>query len=111
MTWQRNETVRAGNSTARVKNFYPDTGLLVLYDIRGTIAAGTTIVGDSSGTTKTFANFVISKEYDLGYEPIVQSLPIHYIFTDDGEAIVTDDYYATGQTDVEKYQLAIREWL
>lgn len=68
MTWIINEIVRAGNSTAKVKNYYANTGLLVLCDIRGTFGPGTTVVGDTSGTTKTFTTFTISREYDLGYE-------------------------------------------
>lgn len=69
MTWYYNEIVRSGNSQARVKNFYPETGLLVLYDIHGDIGVGSTIVGDDSGTTLTLTQFNISLEYDLGYEP------------------------------------------
>ena len=40
MNWNYNEIVRSGNSTARIKNFYPDTGLVVLYDIKGYFEAG-----------------------------------------------------------------------
>ena len=69
MTWNYNEIVRSGNTTARVKNFYPNTGLIVLYDIHGPLEAGMTIVGDDSGTSLTLSTFQIAYEYDMGYEP------------------------------------------
>lgn len=69
MSWLLNETVIAGNSQARVKNYYPDTGLIVLYDIKGSIGPGSVIVGTESGTTLQLTDFNIALEYDLGYEP------------------------------------------
>lgn len=100
MSWIINEIVRAGNSTARVKNYYANTDLLVLYDIRGSFGSGTTVVGDTSGTTKTFTTFTISREYDLGYEPIdywnaILSIPENYLVTDNNESIVIDEYFNT----------------
>ena len=68
MTWQYNEIIRSGNSMARLKNYYPSTGLVVLYDIKGVFSAGMTIVGDDSGTSLTLSNFVIANEYDSGYD-------------------------------------------
>lgn len=76
MTWNFNEIVRAGNSQARVKNYYPETGLIVLMDIKGTIGPGSTIVGDDSGTTLTLTEFTISDEYDLGFDPTYWSDPL-----------------------------------
>lgn len=69
MSWMYNEIVRSGNSQARVKNFYPETGFIVLHDIKGEIGAGSTIVGDESGTVLTLSQFTISDEFDFGYEP------------------------------------------
>ena len=98
MTWIINETVTAGNSTARIKNYYPLTGLVVLYDIKGDIKAGSTIVGSASGTSLTLSNFTISDEYDLGYEPtfwteFINSVgPGTAIYDGNGEYIVPDEY-------------------
>ena len=69
MSWNYGEIVRCGNSTAKVKNYYPETGLLVLNGIEGSFEEGDTIVGDESGMTLTFTNFTVSFEYDMGYEP------------------------------------------
>lgn len=69
MSWHYNEIVRSGNSQARVKNFYPESGLIVLHDIQGVIEAGMTIIGDESGTILTLSQFEIADEYDQGYEP------------------------------------------
>lgn len=94
MTWILNETVTAGNSQARVKNFYPESGLIVLYDIEGVIGAGSTIVGQTSGTTLTLSNFTISDEYDLGYEPttIVDILE-NVVYDGNGNLVVLDQYF------------------
>ena len=69
MTWRYNEIVRAGNATAKVKNYYPDTGLLVLYFIEGEFRNGTTLVGDESGETLTLSDFAVTFDYDMNYEP------------------------------------------
>lgn len=105
MTWKINETVRAGNVTARVKNYYANTDLLVLYDIKGVIQAGTTVIGDTSGTIKTFANFTISDEYDLGYEPDGIFSDTYFLVNDNNEYIVTDDYYINGETNIQDYAI------
>ena len=55
MSWNFNEIVRSGNSMARLKNYYPDTGLVVLYDISGVFEPGDTIIGDDSGTELTIS--------------------------------------------------------
>lgn len=94
MTWQYNEIVRSGNSQARVKNFYPETGLIVLYDIRGQIGVGSTIVGDESGTTLTLTQFNISLEYELGYEPDNWSSIIDSVVYDgDGNIVALDEHF------------------
>lgn len=69
MKWNYNEIVRSGNSQARIKNYYVDTGLVVLYDIKGIFEVGSTIVGDDSGNVLTLSEFEISNAYDIGYEP------------------------------------------
>lgn len=76
MTWQYNEIVRSGNATARLKNYFPSTGLVVLYDINGTFSPGMTIVGDDSGTSLTLSNFTIANEYDSDYGPTYWSDPM-----------------------------------
>lgn len=76
MTWQFNEVVRSGNSQARVKNYYPETGLIILIDIKGDIAVGSTIIGDDSGTVLTLTNFEISEKYDSGFDPTYWTDPL-----------------------------------
>lgn len=101
MTWIINETVTAGNSTARIKNYYPLTGLIVLYDIKGDIKAGSTIVGSVSGTTLTLSQFTISDEYDLGYESTFWSDFVNSvgagtaIYDGNGQYIAPDEYVNT----------------
>ena len=98
MSWHFNEIVRSGNSQARVKNFYPDTGLIVLYDIKGSIGPGSTIVGDDSGTTLTLTQFNIALEYDLGYEPDYWSNILDKVVYDNGtgEMLALDEHF-TGE--------------
>ena len=95
MTWILNETVTAGNSQARVKNYYPESGLLVLYDISGTIEVGSTIVGQTSGTSLTLSSFVISDAYDLGYEPDSWADVLDIaIYDGNGNLVVLDQYFS-----------------
>lgn len=103
MTWFLNEIVRSGNSQARIKNYYPDTGLIVLYDIRGVIEAGSTITGDESGTIATLNNFVISNEYDLGYEPNPwENVLENGIYLDDSGEYIALDAHFTGSTNQDQ---------
>lgn len=94
MSFRWRETVRSGNSTARVKNYYPDTGLLVLMDIRGSFEVGMTVTGDVSGTSLTLSNFVISDDYDLNYDYTGWDniLPIQVV-CDDGEFVAIDKHF------------------
>lgn len=94
MSWNFNEVVRSGNSQARVKNYYPDTGLLVIYDIYGTFDVGDTIVGDDSGTTLTLSEFNISYDFDLYYDPVYWEtvLPI-VIYDGNGEIVALDAHF------------------
>lgn len=94
MSWYFNETVRSGNSQARVKNFYPETGLIVLYDIKGVIEAGMTIVGDESNTTLTLSEFNITLDYDLNYEPDYwDNILDRTIYDGDGNLVAIDAYF------------------
>lgn len=95
MSWAYNEVVRAGNSTARVKNYYSDTGLLVLYDIKGEFSAGTIITGDDSGTTTTLTEFTVSLDYDLYYEPDYWNTILANAVYDEGsgELIALDPHF------------------
>lgn len=97
MTWLLNETITAGNSTARVKNFYPDSGLLVLMDINGPISAGMTVTGTESGTTVILSNFTIADEYDLGYEDPLSWKPLldRAIYAQSGELVTLDSIFST----------------
>lgn len=95
MTWMTNEVVRAGNSTARVKSYFPETGLIVLFDIEGDIGVGSTIVGDDSGTVLTLSEFEISNEFD---EPQYDStwwndIEDIYIYDGNGEIVVTEEHF------------------
>lgn len=94
MSWHFNEIVRAGNSQARIKNFYPETGLVVLYHIQGPIEAGMTIVGDDSGTTLTLSNFTINDDYDLNYEPDYwDSILEDVIYDGTGELVALEPHF------------------
>ena len=94
MTWNYNETVRAGNSTARIKNFYPDTGLIVIYDIAGSFEPGDVITGDDSGTTVTLTEFNITRDYDLYYEPTYwDDVLQNVIYIDNGEMVALEDHF------------------
>jgi len=94
MNWNFNEIVRSGNSTARIKNFYPDTGLVVLYDIKGSFEAGSTIVGEEPGETLTFTDFTLSRSYDLYYDPTYsQNVLENAIYTDSGEMVHLDAHF------------------
>lgn len=93
MSFRIGETVRAGNATATVKNYYPETDLLILMDIRGTIAAGTTVIGDDSGATKTFTSFSINDDYDLNYEPTNWDNLEDFVVLDDEEFVAIDLYF------------------
>jgi hypothetical protein len=97
MNWNFNETVRSGNTTARVKNFYPDTGLVVLYDIYGPVfEVGDVIIGDESGTELTVSEFNISYDYDMYYEPTYWQEVLPIVIYDGNGQIVAEDYHFTG---------------
>ena len=101
MTWHFDEVVCSGNSQARVKNYYPETGLLVLCDIQGVIEKGMTIVGDDSGTSLTLSNFQIAYEYDMGYEPTQwEEIFDNAICDDSGRLVALEDHF-TGKPSQE----------
>lgn len=95
--WNFNELVRAGNSTARVKNYYPETGLIVLMDVEGSFEPGMTIVGDESGETLVLTNFEISIDYDLYYDPTYWENVIPFLVYDGNGEIVAQDEHFTGK--------------
>lgn len=101
MTWAFNEVVRSGNSTARVKNYYPDTGLLVLYDIQGEFTEGSTITGDDSGTTVTFSEFTVSFDFDIYYDPDPWETFLPNIVSLDSGSFVALDTHFTGKPSQE----------
>jgi hypothetical protein len=104
MKWNYNEIVRSGNSTARIKNFYPDTGLVVLYDIKGYFEVGSTIVGDESGETLTFNEFTLSRSYDLFFDPTYwENVLENAIYIDNGEIVALDAHF-TGKLN-QDYQV------
>lgn len=95
--WSFNETVRAGNSTARIKNYYPDTGLIVLMDVEGSFEPGMTIIGDESGESVVLNEFVISRDYDLYYDPTHwENVTENVIFDGNGEMVAQDNYFTGG---------------
>ena len=81
---------------ARLKNYYPDTGLVVLYDISGVFEAGDTIIGDESGTILTLSEFTLSYDYDLYYEPQYWEQVLPIVIYDGNGQIVAEDYHFTG---------------
>jgi hypothetical protein len=94
MNWQYNEVVRAGNATAKIKNFYPDTGLVVLYFIEGEFKPGMTIVGDESGETLTLDAFNITFDYDMGYEPDYwETVLVDAIYDGLGNLVALDKHF------------------
>lgn len=95
MSWNFNEIVRSGNSQARVKNYYPDTGLLVIYDIYGVFEVGDTIVGDETGTTLTLSEFNISYDYDLYFDPNYWEPILPSVVYDEGsgEFVALDEHF------------------
>ena len=97
MSWNFNEIVRSGNSMARLKNYYPDTGLVVLYDISGVFEPGDTIIGDDSGTELTISEFNISYDYDMYYEPTYWQEVLPIVVYDGNGKIVALDKHFTGK--------------
>ena len=94
MTWAFNEVVRSGNSTARVKNYYPETGLVVLYDIHGEFTQGATITGDDSGTSVTISEFTVSFVYDIYYDPNPWEAALPDIVSlDSGSYVALDQFF------------------
>jgi hypothetical protein len=101
MTWAFNEIVRAGNSTARVKNYYPETGFIVLYDIYGEFDEGAVITGDDSGTSTTLTEFNVAFEFDIFYDPDPWEPVLPLIVTLDSGSYVALDEHFTGKASQE----------
>lgn len=102
MPFRWRETVRSGNSTATVKNYETDTGVLVLMNIKGHFEPGMTIVGDVSGDTLTLTRFIINDDYDLNhdYDGWTDLLEIQVV-CDDGAFVTTDMQLADQDLNIE----------
>ena len=87
-----NETIRTGNSTARIKNYYAN-GMIVLYDINGDIKNGSSITCDESGEVIVLQNFSIEDKYDLEYDDIFDYANSTLIVTETGGYIATDAHF------------------
>jgi len=90
----RNEIIRVGNSTGRIKNYYAN-GLIVIFDVNGTIEAGDTITCDDSGEVILLSNnFTFELKYDLEYEDYDFSWSDERIICQrDGAFIGTRDHF------------------
>lgn len=97
MPFNYNEVIRSGNNSARVKNYYEANNLIVLMDISGEFKAGDTIVGDDSGYSYTFTSFEKNVNYDIYYDPTIWDANSSFmqiaIVQDDGQMVVTDDFF------------------
>lgn len=88
-----NEVIRLGNTTARIKNIYAN-GLIVIYDIRGSLQAGDTVTCDDSGETIVLSNFTINTDYDLYYDDFEFDFnDPRIVFQDNGEFVYEDAHY------------------
>jgi hypothetical protein len=90
------ETVRNGDSSARVKNYYEANNFLVLMDVRGNnIVAGATVVGDDSGESFVLSNFTIDLYHDLYHDNYFAGRINldDVLVTDEGAAIAQDDHF------------------
>lgn len=102
MSWFYNEIVRSGNSQARVKNYYPETGFIVLHDIKGDIHQGSTIVGDESGTVLTLTEFNVAFEYEMGYEATYFEPYLQNAVYDGNGNLVAIDAHFTGNLNQDR---------
>jgi hypothetical protein len=99
--YARNEIVRAGNNTAKVKYYDQANNVIVLYDIQGTFSSGMVITGDDSNHSLLLDTFTLDSEannyyYDLYFD----DYPVFYVYvvTDDGDYVVLDDAQQTRVT-------------
>jgi hypothetical protein len=93
LSFRIGEVVRSGNATAVVKNYYPDTGFLVLMNIEGNITVGSTVIGDDSGAVKTFSTFTLSDDFDLNYAATNFDDTTNFVILDDGEHVALDLHF------------------
>ncbi|HEY5688361.1 MAG TPA: hypothetical protein VIS27_08665 [Yeosuana sp.] len=91
----RNEIVRVGNNTARIKNFYAN-GLIILYDVEGSFQAGDSIVGDDSGETIVLEDFELDDFFDLNYDEWEFDLENSSLITLDTGSYIAQDAHFTG---------------
>jgi hypothetical protein len=99
----RNEIVRSGNSTAKVKYWDSANNIIVLYDIVGSFGAGSTIVGDDNNGTLLLETFTLDSEvnqyyYDLHFDDPGDAEIYEYVVVDDGDYVVLDDVDQTRVT-------------
>lgn len=93
----RNEIVRAGNSTAKVKFHDPANNIIVLYDIVGEFSSGMTITGDDNNGVLTLEVFTLDSEanqyyFDLHFDDWEEGDGIfEYVVVDDGNYVVLDE--------------------
>jgi hypothetical protein len=101
------EIVRAGNSSAKVQQYDPETGFIVLNNVEGSIEAGTTIIGEESNTSLTLTNFEIDNKYALDpyriydWESYVDKL----IIMENDNSILTTDNQIHATEEVQGYNL------
>jgi len=99
------EIVRSGNSTAKVKNYFPETGLLVLMSINGSFSPGMVVTGDVSGFSKTLTTFDVNEDFDLNYKDLDWEVDKEIILVDEwGNAIIVDDFVYEDE-EVRQYNL------
>lgn len=92
MGFRWRETIRSGNSTATLKNYYANN-LIILMNVQGSFEAGMAITGDLSGTTLVLSNFSIEDKYDLDYDYTGwdELLPI-IVTQEDGEFVTLEGH-------------------
>ena len=103
-----NETIKIGNNTGRVKNDYAN-GLMVIYDIVGTISPGDTVLCEESGETIVLNDFVIEDKYDLYYEPDTFDDVNNFITLDSGEFVALDEHFTGKPSQDSQTRFIVRE--
>lgn len=107
----RNDIVTIGNYTARIKNYYPSNGVVVLFDVypydaQANIVAGMTMTTQDGGETITLnsSNFIVDWEpYGTNYDEWEIDLNTAPILTCEGGYIATNEHF-TGKMQTQDYQ-------
>jgi len=108
----RNDIVTIGNYTARIKNYYKQNGVVVLYDVypyeaQGNIVAGMTMTTQDGGETIVLntSNFIVDWEpYQNNYDQWEFSLNTSSIIWCAGGWVATDRHF-TGKPQTQDYQV------